>query len=823
MTGWLQDLRGALRMGRTHPGLCAAAVLSLALALGANLAIFTVWNAVMLRRLPVSHPDRLVGVFNLAPTVPGTGYMRVSHLDFLDYSANRRIFRDAYASRQFPAVLTQAAASSQVTVDTVSGNYFDVLGVGASQGRVFHSAETATDGAGALVVLSRGFFERQFGGNPGLIGSTIRLNATNFRVIGVAPAGFDGTDRLAGPDLWAPISMHRALFPSGLELGFAQRNAQFFSVVARLQPGVSVEQAAAAVEVTARRLAQAYPASDALLTATVMPLRESGLDPNVRAQYQRAFTFILLVVGLVLLVGCANVANLLLARAVERRGEMAVRQALGASAARLRRQLLTEALLLSLLAGALGLILARWSLALLWAHRTPALAQLPISVSLDARVIAWALGLTLLTTLLFGLAPALQASRLDPARQLHAAASHGGSRTGARLNAWLVAGETALALAALIVSGLFLASLGRQQATDPGFAAAHLAGLRLDLSPSGFHLDQPGAANLLTSLQRKILDRVRALPGVQAATLASGLPMAPSYEGHGYLPAENPAQPMRVVWIEGVAPGSFFRTMGLDLIEGRDFLPSDSAAAPHVMIVNQTMARDAWPGRDPIGQRVQFHKVPYTVQVVGVVRDSKYFSLTEAPLDFAYQPLAQDPVTALGLTVRAQGSPAAVLPAVERTVRSVAPDLALSAAQPAEAVIATSLWQARMGAWLLATLATLASFLALIGLYGVTAFSLRQRTRELGIRAALGANRAALYRLVYRQGFIPVLGGLTAGSLVALALGRLAARLLYGVTPGDPRTYALAAGLFVVAAAAALYFPARRAAAADPLRILREN
>lgn len=815
------DWRNAWRTLRQRPWLSLAAVVSLALAIGANTAIFGVWQAVMAEKLPVEHPDRLVEVYNLAPTVPGTGYMRVSHLDFLDYAAEPGVFSGAYQLYQNPVSLGLPGQAVQVLADVVSGSYFDVLGVHAGRGRVFHASDTAVDGSGAWVVLSNDFFERRFGANPAVLGSSITLNHYAFTVIGVAPAGFSGTGVMQAPDLWAPASMHHVLLAGSRDAYYMARNAQFFDVVARLQPGVTVAAAAAAVRLEGERLARQYPKSDHLLGATLLPLLETGINPNQRGLFSLAFAVLLSVVGMVLLIACANVSNLLLARAHTRRHEMAVRMALGATPRRLLRQLLAESLLLGLLAGAAGLALALAAQQALWQYRPAAVERAAFHPGLTGAVLWFALGLALLTTLLSGLAPALLAGRAEPARVLRSAADNG---RRARLRGWLLAAETAFSITALILAGLFVASLRHLQSASPGFDAAHLASLRFDAAAANFDLSAPGGEERLLNLDRALLQRLGRVPGVEAVTLASGAPMAVGSSARGYqLFGQDleQGQGMRIAAIESIMPASFFRTTGIRLLAGRDFTDRDDARAPRVMIVNQTMARVAWPGQNPIGQRVNFHEEDQPTTVVGVAADSAYNSLTEGEVALAYLPLAQEPATALGLTVRTAASPGALLPEMQRAVAEVNPTLAVTQLQTASDALAQTLWAARMGAMLLSLLSALATLLAALGIYGVAAFTVRQRWRELGIRMALGATRGRVFRSVVRGGLAPVAAGLAVGVAAALTLGRLAGSLLFGVSAADPAVLAGYALMFVLVAVVALLLPARTAAGADPAAILK--
>ncbi|MGH9488156.1 MAG: ADOP family duplicated permease [Terriglobales bacterium] len=815
-------MRDAWRVLCQRPWVSLAAVVSLGLAVGACTAIFGVWQAVMDHKLAAREPGRLMEIYNLAPTVPGTGYMPVSHLDFLDYAREAVVFQGAYALYQSPVALGEHGRAVQVIADVVSGSYFDVLGVGAARGAVFHAGQTRVDGSGALVVLSQRFFGQHFGGNGRVIGSTIELNGAAFTVAGVAPAGFNGTGTLQAPDLWAPMSMHAVLL-RGLEPYYRMRNAQFFDVAARLRPGVTPAQAEAAVRLEGERLARTYPKTDRLLTATALPLLETGIDPNQRHLFSLAFLILLSVVGMVLLIACANVAHLLLARAHTRRHEMAVRMALGATGGRLLRQLLSESLLLAVLASAAGLGVAAAGEQMLWTFRPAAVEHAALHPGLSGGMLWFALGLTALTTILSGLAPALLGARAQPAAALRTARGEDGR--GSRLRGWLAAGEAGFSITALILAGLFVASLRHLKTSAPGFDVSHVASLRFDAAAAGYDLTTPSGRERMQNLEREMLGRVRGLPGVAAATVAAGSPMAARSEGRGYRlfgQAPGRGRGMRLVYIESIMPGSFFRTMEIRLLAGRDFTSSDNARAPRVMIVNQTMARMDWPGRSPIGQRVIFHDEDEPTTVVGVAADSTYESLTEGRMAFAYLPLAQEPATALGLMVRSAGSPAELLPELSRAVSAVNPELAVSQLETGTAAIAASLWAERLGATLLGLLSALATLLACIGIYGVAAFSVRQRWRELGIRMALGASRGQVFGSVLREGLLPIWGGLAAGIAAALVLAELAGSLLYGVQPANAGIVLGYAALFVAVAVLALLLPARAAMRANPAAILKD-
>ncbi|HUX67481.1 MAG TPA: ABC transporter permease [Terriglobales bacterium] len=825
-----QDLKFGWRMLAKNPPLSLIAIASLALAIGANTAIFTVWSAVMLHGVAVHDPATLVNLYTQdegTATLAGNTYLGLSVPNYQDYARDSRVFSALGFYTGAAAALNYQGQTDQVNAELVSGNYFQMLGVAAARGRVFTAAETATDGQGALLVLSDDFWHSRFGGDPAILGQMVTLNHHAFMIAGVAPPSFHGTLTLQGPDLWAPASMHAALITGPFAAYYTQRRPRIVSAVGRLLPGVSLRQAQAAVRLTAQQLALQYPVDNRAQTAVLVPLLQSTISPNARGQFVLAFAMMMAVVGLVLLIACANVANLLLARGMSRHREIAVRLALGASRRRLIRQLLVESVLLALLAGGLGLLLARAARDWLWAHRPPQLLRSPLHLALDPRVLLFALGLSLLTGLLFGLAPALQSTRLDLITQLKERTQPArGSHRPWSLRGLLLIGEVAFSLVALIVAGLFLASLRNLQQTSPGFDAAHLASLNFDLGTIGFDLARPGTPLAVDQFEQQVLDRARALPGVTQATLAAGTPMAAgnfarSFTLQGEVP--RPGQGARFAVVESILPGSYFATMGIPLLQGRDFSPGDSASSQKVVIVNQTMARQLWPGQDALGKRLKFFGETDYSQVVGIAQDIKYFSLSENPTVFAYLPLAQYPATALGLTVRTAGNPSGVLPEMRQLMHAQAPNLAVTRLEAAETPIHQSLFIAQLGASLLGLLASLATLLAAIGIYGVMAYSVRQRARELGIRIALGASAGHVFRLVLAGGMLLVAIGILLGLGGAWALGRAVAALLYGLPGADPATFTAYSLLFLAIALFASFLPARRATRVDPVVTLRNE
>ncbi|HXR97115.1 MAG TPA: ABC transporter permease [Terriglobales bacterium] len=832
MNSLTRDIKSGWRVLWKNPALSLIAILSLALAIGANTAIFTVYNAVLLHTVPVSDPSTVVQLFtqdkgannNLGA---GGNFLGVSYLNYLDYAKDTDVFSGLYAVGGVAPAMTYKDETEQIAAQIVTGNYFQVLGVPAAIGRTFTAQETAADGQGALIVFSHEFFERRFGGDRSLIGQLVSLNHHDFMVAGVAPAGFNGTATLGGPEAWVPMSMHDVLLTGPFKAFYNERRPRVFNAFGRLKPGVTLAQADAAVLVTSHQLAQQYPADNRAQSAMVLPLSQTTIAPGQRQQFVLAFSMMLAVVGLVLLIACANVANLLLARGMARQREIAVRLAMGATRNRLVRQLLAESILMALIAGMAGLVLARFFRDLLWAHRPAGLANSTLDLSLDLRVLLFALGISLLTGILFGLAPALRSTRLDLIAQLKERSEPAASGQQAfSLRGLLLIGEVTLSLIALIGAGLFLTSLRNLQKADPGFDAAHIASLRFDLGAAGFDPSKPGAQLLFDQFEKQTLDRVRALPGVASATIASGTPMAASGFARSFLregETPNPGRASQFVSVESITPGNYFDTMRIPLLSGRDFTPNDSENTQKVMVVNQTMAKQVWPGQDPIGKRLRFTGDTDYTQVVGIARDSKYFTLSENPTPFAYFPLSQYPQTALGLTVRTLGAPSGVLQEMRAAMRAQDRTMPVTQVQVADDPIQQTLWPAQMAAYLLAALALLATILAAVGIYGVMSYAVRQRSRELGIRMAMGAAARDIFAMVIRNGMTLVGVGILAGILGALALGQVISTFLFGMKPADPVTFASYSLLFVLVALIASYFPARRATRVDPVVTLRQE
>ncbi|HZT72381.1 MAG TPA: ABC transporter permease [Terriglobales bacterium] len=802
----LADLRYALRTLRKSPGFAAVAILTLALAIGANTAIFSAVDAVLLRPLPYPDAGQLAGVWetNLA----SGNRIQVSGPDFGDWSRQTRgVFSGiaAYASAPL-SISGDGIRPERVIVGAVGAGFFSTLRVNPELGRWFTAAEHRPGVTGATL-LSDGLWRRLYGADPAVLGRTVVVDGVPSVIVGVMPPAFRFPD---DAELWLPLE-HWGVVDSG------SRTAMNYRVVARLGAGVSLGKAQAAMTALAARLRRQYGTHTGALVV--------GLRRQLAGDLGPALWILLGAVGLLLLIACVNVANLLLARAAARRRDFALRAALGASRGRLLRQGVTEGLLLALLGGAAGLLVAAWGTAAL---RSAAAAILPsyAQVRLDAGVLLFTFGLALATGVLFGLAPAWQSARSDP----HAALQTGGARLAAargRLRSALVIAEVALSFVLLIGAGLMLRSLGALLAVPLGFQPQHLWVADVSLPEDAPAYSQPAA---VARFFDQLLARVRALPGVTAAAAASALPLGNGQSTNGafVIAGRPPAQENLLPYAEyrEVTPG-YFHAMGIALLRGRDFTSADTQHTPFVAVINQAAARRYWPGQNPLGQRMRFlgftpHGAPPWMEIVGVVADTR-ISLAAPPRPAAFVAAAQQPYWMLGdayVLVRGSFSAGALRAALVRIASSLDPQVPVRVG-PFTARLDTAAAPSRFRAALLGLFAALALILAAVGLYGVLSFLVGERRKEVGIRLALGARPGQVLAAAIGEGVRWVVLGLAAGAVAAWFAGRLLARFLFGVSPADPLTFAAVALLLLAVAVLACWLPARRAARVDPVQALR--
>ena len=805
------DLRYAWRQVARSPGFAALAVVMLGLGIGATTTIFSVINALFLRPpAQVREPERLVAVYT--SDFSGPAYGTSSYPDYQDFAAGVPALAAVAASSPRPFSVAAGGESFRTLGEMVSDNYFEVLGVPLAVGSGFASGASETQ-----AVIAHGLWIRRFGGDPRVVGRTLRLSGHTFTVSGVAPRGFSGSIRGVRMEVWTSLAAQQVLDPADDWL--EQRGDRGLSLVGRLKDGATVEEAQGQLAVIAARLHRAYPekwtdVAGQQRRVTVLPEREARIFPSIRGPVTQFLGLLMGVAGLVLLVCCANLANLLLARATVRRRELAVRLALGGGRARLIRQLLTEGLVLAILGGTAGVALALWAADALSAFRPPLPVPVALEFPVDGRILLFTLAVTGATVVLSALLPALRATRLEAASALRAdlSTSSGTRRFG--LRDALVVGQVAVSLVVLAAAGLFITSLRNATHLDPGFRSQDLALLRLELGVQGY--DSARGQAFYAELER----RARALPGVQSVALAEILPLGLSgqrrgVEVEGYAPAEGEDMEFGV----NTVSAGYFEAMGIEIVRGRAFEPSDRAGAKPVAMVNESFARRFWPGENPIGRRLSTGRGGAR-EVVGVVRDGKYRSLTEAPQPHFYEPFAQAYEPDMVLVARAATDARSVLDALIREAHALDPELPIEASTMEEHLGLAVLPQ-RIGSAVLTSFGAITALLAALGLYGVMSYAVSQRTREIGIRVALGARGHDVRLLVLRRALAVTLTGLALGLAGALAAARLLGAFLVNVSPSDPVTLLSVTAFFTAVAVLASWLPAQRAAAVDPVRALR--
>ena len=801
----LHDLRYAVRMQLKNPAFTIIAVIALALGIGANTAIFSVVNTVLLRPLPYKDPDRLVMVWEEASK---HGYPRdtPAAANFVDWRDQNQVFEGMAAIADESFNFTGAGDPERLEGRRVSASLFPLLGVEPQIGRVFNASEDQP-GAHRVVLLSYSFWQRRFGGDQNIVGKPLTLNGETYIVVGVMPARFQFPT--SDDEVWVPIAF--------TQQQAAARNRHYLQVIARLKPGVALTQAQTEMSTIATRLQQQYPDSNADLGAVVTPLHE-----HLVGDIRPALLILLGAVGLVLLIACANVANLLLARAAVRQKEIAVRVALGARRWRLIRQFLTESILLSAIGGIVGLVIAYVGLILLKAFIPENIAQAR-EISIDFKVLGFTLLVSVATGVIFGLAPAIQAARFNQIETLKEGgrdAATGGS--GKRLRSLLVVSEVAISLVLLIGAGLLINSFLRLRNVDPGFRADNLLTMK-------FVLPEPKYAEFerRTAFYNDLIQRVQSLAGVRSAAVTTNLPLyrqgnsiSIGIEGQ---PPPPPGQE-RIVVTRIVSP-AYFDTMSIPLLSGRQFNDQDTATTPNVVVISESMARKYWPGEDAIGKRLSAGRATSPedwIQVIGVAKDVKQFELTAESRPQMYLSYRQAGFFApRDLVVKTDVDPASLATTVRKAVWEVDKDQPVSNIRTMDEILAESIARQRFSMLLLAIFAAVAMVLAGVGIYGVMSYSVAQRTHEIGIRMALGAQTGAVLKLAVSYGMKLVTAGIVIGLITAFALTRVMSTLLFGVTATDPTTFTLISLLLVSVAAIASYIPARRATKVDPIIALR--
>jgi predicted permease len=808
-TFW-QDLRHSMRMLRSRPGFALTVIVTLALGIGANATIFTWIKAVLLASLPgIEQPEKLVEMWG---ATHNNSALSTSYLDYLDYRDRNTVLSGLFAHQVLPLNLGHGEKPERVWAGIVSGNYFDVLGVKALIGRTFLPEEDRTPNTHPVAMIGYGLWHRRFGGDPNIVGRKVTLNEHDFTIIGVTPKDFGSPFAGLALDVWVPVMMKD--YVARPHFSLTDRGSRWLMVMGRLKLGATLPQAQANIAAIASHLQQEYQQTNEQMGMAVYSVMQSPF--SLKADLRPALAILMAAVAVVLLIACANVANLLLARAASRRGEIAVRLALGGTRWRLVRQMLTESFLLALLGAALGLTIAFWTARSFAAFLPPYANRASFDTRPDLVVFAFTLGLTVITTLLFGLAPTLQASKQDLVTGLKDnVPAVGRGRRKASLRYMLVVTQVALSMVALISAGLFVRSLREAYKADPGFDGRNVLLASFDPFLSGY--DETRGREFY----RRLVERVSTTPGVQSATLARRLPLTDGGIAFanvvidGYAPAKD--EDMRLNY-ETVGP-QYFQTMRIPLLHGRDFDDRDQESAPGVVIINETMAQRYWPGGDALGRRIKLTKD--WVEIVGIAKDVKLRSLKEAAQPFLYLPLLQDYRSNMILVARTAIDPEKMFHAIQTEVAALDQEMPMFDPRTLDEHIGVSLFLQRMAATLLSIFGLLAVSLAALGLYGVMAYAVSQRTRELGIRISVGAKQRDILRLILGQGLLMSVIGMIGGLVIALAVTRLSAHLLYGVTAADPTTFAVVLMILLVVALSAAYFPARRATKIDPIIALR--
>ena len=807
-----QDLRYGARMLLKKPGFTLIAIITLALGIGANTAIFSLVNTMFLRPLPVEKPKQLVAL-NSVSLNGERNFPAFSIPNYRDLRDRNDVLAGLAAYRIAPISLSNNGVNTRLWGYLATGNYFEMLGVKPALGRFFTPEDDKAPGAHPVAVVTHDCWQRRFAGDPNIVGKNVLVNGRSYTIIGVAAPGFYGAEIGYKTEMWFPMMM-LAQIEAGRDY-LNDRGTWNFFVQGRLKPGVSVAQAEAALKNIAAQLAREFPKENEGITIALSP-------PGLFGAFMRGpimgFAGVLIaVVGLVLLLACTNLANLLLAHATERRKEIAIRLAIGAGRWRLVRQLLTESVALAALGGAFGLALAYWLVDAVMAFKPPLGIPLTTELHLDARVLLFTIAVSLLTGVVFGLLPALQATKPELVPALKDETSIGGYRRS-WLRSGLVVMQVALSLVLLICAGLVLRGLQNAQRLSPGMVAQGAVEMSFDLGLQGY--DGPR----IQQFKQQILARARVLPGVQAVGLTDFVPLSMNMNNNAvYIEGQPAPQGANVplAMTSRATPG-FLAALGTQLLQGRDFTEQETEAKQRVAVVNETFARRFWLGQSPLGKRFSFEGAagPW-IEIVGLMQDGKYFSLSEEAQSFVYVNLRPDSGSFLTLVARTAGDPQALIAALRREFQQLDANLPVYNVKTLTEHMAVPLFPGRVAATLLGSFGLLALLLAAIGIFGVMSYAVTQRTREIGIRMALGANAAGIFRLVVGHGLTLTAIGLGIGLAVAVAGTRLLATLLFGVSATDPLTFAVIALLLALVALLACWIPARRATKVDPMEALR--
>jgi len=830
-TCW-QDLRFAARMLRKNPGFTAVAVLTLALGIGANTAIFSLMNAVLLRSLPVQNPSQLVlfgaGKWGgIMDEVPSRAWQLFSYPFYRQVQQDGRVFSGVTAVSSMPngvhGTIGEASEVEAIDARLVSGTYFATLGVNPVLGRAFREDDDRIPGGSPIAVASYSWWKRRFGGDPSIIGKKMSIGATVYTIIGVAPEKFFGTNVGESSDVWIPLSMEEQL-PPGWK-GLHDKLFQSLYIIARCKPGVRAEQAQANVNLlfkqAVRELVGSQPTNkqlDNIQHASIELTSAAAGISQLRAQFSKPLRILMAAVGLVLLIACTNIANLLLARATNRQREIAVRMSIGAGRSRVIRQLLTESFLLAISGAILGIALATWTIKLLVLMVSAGPQAPPIDIAPDTHVLLFTLLLSLATPLLFGIAPAWRATRVE----LNSSLKQG--RTTAAVHTplakALVVSQVALCLVLLIGAGLFLRTLVNLSRVDTGFNKNNVLLFGVEPASVGYKEDAR-----LTRLYEQIEERVSAVPGVTAASFSMFTFNQGSWSEDAWSREESPEAKRNREILYNKVGSRFFSTMGLQLVAGRTFNSQDTENSPKVALINETMARRFFPNEPPLGRTFRFGgpdaKPKNDRTVIGVVKDARYMALKERAWPAAYLPYSQDAGYLWDFEVRFSGDAGSTVAAVRQAIREIDPRLPVSSVGTLAGQVDHSVVDQRLTAQLSGFFSLVAVFLACIGIYGLMSYDVLHRTNEIGIRVALGARQSQVLTLILRQGLVLAIAGVAIGTALALGLTRFLSSQLFGVQPFDPATFVSVAVLLLLIALAACYVPAHRATRVDPMVALR--
>lgn len=818
---FVQDLRYAARTLRESLGFTAVVVLTLALGIGANTAIFTIVDTLVLNPLPVAKIGELAAVNTTQKKMAAqSGELQlISFPNLKDFRERTHSFsRLAAHSNPMAITMTDEGEPHRIFVEIVTANYFDTLGLRPFMGRFFFSSEDATPGIAAVAVLGYSAWQSRFGGASNIVGRTIKLNNTPFTIIGIGPKGFKGLYAVFGPDIWVTSMMTVQVLPAQQRNALNDRAISLFTGVGRLAPSRTLAQARSEMNIVASALEKEYPDANEGQAVTLRTLTEAAYGPE-RQPLMFGSALLMAIVGLVLLIACSNVANLLLSRASARRQEIAVRMALGAGRGRLVRQLLTESVLLGLLGGVLGFLFGYAGCQYLWSLRPAEYAQNLADLRINPSVFGFAFLVSVLTGLVFGIVPALRSSRASVSEILEEEThTVGRSRSRISLANALLAGQVAVSLVLLVVAALFLRSIEHEYTIDPGFETKHLALFMLYPGQAGYDRSRT------EQFYKQVADRISGVPGTSSVSWAANLPLWGRKEtGLTIEGQEKRKKSEAISAVVNTVDLNYFATLGIPFVEGRDFTRDDRDTSTPVAIINDTLADKYWPGQDPLGKRLQLPSAKEFLQIIGVVKTANYQSLGEAPQACVYLPLRQNYTDAMILYVRTERDPSITLAAVQNEVRSLDPALPMEDVRTGAKVIDQALWGAKIGVGLLGVFGLLALGLASVGLYGIMAYSVSQRRREIGVRMALGAGRVDVSLFILRQGMAVVFSGIALGGALAFVLGRALSRFLYGVSASDPLSLGGASLVLLIVAFVACYLPARSATRVDPLVALRQG